>query len=90
MEPVHAVMPRLKNSKRLMPVFTAIVEKFGGKLCTRNDINNLYTYMIMQTPSYNDKAEGCNFDKSNPANAKREAGGGTAVMASKGLIIPLS
>lgn len=86
---VKEVLPTMTNS-RLMPVLSAIVNQLGGKLVTRADINNLFVYTLMQNKNYNKISKKYNGDQSDPSNAKLEAAKATAVMRSKGLIIPLS
>jgi len=44
---VKSTIPTMDNS-RLGPVLSAIVNTFGGKLVTRQDINNLFVYTLMQ------------------------------------------
>ena len=86
---VKSTIPTLDNS-RLGPVLSAIVNTFGGKLVTRQDINNLFVYTLMQNKNYNKTSKKYNGDQNDPSNAKLEAAKATAVMKQKGLIIPLS
>lgn len=86
---VEKMLPTMVNS-RLNPVLTAIVNTFGGKLTTRQEVNNLFVYTLMQNKNYNKTSKKYNGDQSDPSNARLEAGKATAVMRQLGLIIPLS
>ena len=86
---VMSTIPSM-NNKRLTPVISAIVNKFGGKLSTRQEVSNLFVHTLMQNENYNKTSKKYNGNQKDPSNARLEAAKATAVMRQRGLIIPLS